>query len=85
MCAGDQYFEKQLYDILYSKARIMIGRFLEMEMVEQIKYFGVTVNNNRNYFSLHKKEKILQVKRMVNLTYSIITRSCNKMLIGKTY
>ena len=85
MCAADQYFEKPLYDILYSKARIMFGRFLEMEMVEQIKYFGMTVNNNRNYFSLHKKEKILQVKRMVNLTYSIITRSCNKMLIGKTY
>ena len=56
-----------------------------MEVVERIKYLGVVVCNKRDCFQQHKKEKIRQARKMVNLTYSVIARSCNKLLIGKTY
>ena len=56
-----------------------------MEVVEQLRYLGVTVVIKRNCFLQHKKEKIMQTKKMANLTYSIIARSCSKIMIGKTY
>ena len=28
---------------------------------------------------------MMQARKMANLTYSIIARSCNKIMIGKTY
>ena len=42
------------------------------EVVEQLIYLGVTVANKRNCFLQHKKEKIMQARKMANLTYSII-------------
>ena len=56
-----------------------------MEVVEQLKCLGVVVCNRRNCFCQHKKYKIQQARKMVSMTYSIIARSCNKLIIGKTY
>ena len=56
-----------------------------MEVVEQLRYLGVTLVNKRNCFLQYKKDKIMQARKMANLTYSIITRSCGEILIGKTY
>ena len=56
-----------------------------MEVVEQLRFLGVTVVNKRNCFLQHKKGKIMQARKMANLTYCIIARSCSKILIGKTY
>ena len=56
-----------------------------MEVVERLRYLGVTVVNKQNCFLQHQKEKIMQARKMANLTYSIIARSCSKILIGKTY
>ena len=55
-----------------------------MEVVEQLRYLGVTVVNKQNCFLQHKKEKIMQARKMANLTYSIIARSCSKIIIGKS-
>ena len=57
----------------------------EMEVVEQLKYWGVVMCNRRNCFHQHKKDKIQQGRKMVNMTYLIISRSYNKLLIVKTY
>ena len=56
-----------------------------MEVVKQLRYLDVTVVNKRNCFLEHEKEKIMQARKMANLTYSIIVCSCSKILIGKTY
>ena len=56
-----------------------------MEVVERLRYLGVTVVNKWNCFLQHKKKKIMQARKMANLTYSIIAHSCSKILIGKTY
>ena len=34
--------------------------------------------------NLHRTEK-LYAEKMANITFSVIARSCNKMIIGKTY
>ena len=70
---------------IFNSVDVVTGKFLGMDVVEQIKYLGVTVSNKKNCFHQHKNEKILQVTQMTNLTYSVIARSCNKVLIGKRY
>ena len=71
--------------MIFNSAATTIEKFLGMDVMKQIRYLGVTVDNKRNYFQQHKKQKILQARRMTNLTYSVIARSCNKVLLGKTY
>ena len=71
--------------MIFNSAAVTMEKFLGMDVVKQIKYLGVTVDDKRNCFQQHKKQKILQARRMTNLTYSVIARSCNKMLLGKTY
>lgn len=46
-----------------------------------IKYLGVTINDTVNCFKEYKKEKLTQATKMSNVTYSVIARSCNKILI----
>ena len=43
------------------------------------------VTNGRNCFLEHKKKKIELAKKMTNMTFSVMARSCNKMMIGKTF
>ena len=50
-----------------------------------IQYLGVTVNNSRNCFTTHKKKMLEKAEKMANLTYPVIHKSCNRLLIGKTY
>ena len=56
-----------------------------IKLVNSIKYLGVTISGSRNCFKLHKENKLKTSKRMSNLTYSIVSNSCNKVMIGKTY
>ena len=56
-----------------------------IEVTDKIKYLGVTVNNSRDCFREHKMKTLEKAKRLANMTYSVIARSCNKLLIGKTY
>ena len=56
-----------------------------IQVVSQIKYLGVMLSNKRKLFQAHKlliQEKAI---RYANMTYSIIEKSVNKLLIGKTY
>ena len=36
-------------------------------------------------FKTHKQEMISKAQKLANMTYSVIEKSCNKVLIGKTY
>ena len=54
-------------------------------MVNELKYSGVIINNTSGCFRRHKEEKIKQARRMANMTYSVVHRSCNKLMIGKTH
>ena len=45
--------------MIFNSVDVVTGKFLGMDVVEQIKYLGVTVSNKRNCFHQHKKKKIL--------------------------
>ena len=56
-----------------------------INIVNQIKYLGVNLGTGWDIFQQHKELKLKSVCRFSNMTYSVIERSCNKLLIGKTY
>ena len=51
----------------------------------EIKYLGVTINDTLNCYKKHKEGKLMMAHRLANMTYSVVARSCNKVIIGKTY
>lgn len=57
----------------------------KIKVNSQIKYLGVTINDTFNCYKEYKKDKLKQATKMSNMAYSVIARSCNKILIGKTY
>ena len=56
-----------------------------IEVVETLKYLGITIENKLNMFKKHKEKTIQTANKLANLTYGIIQKSANKMLVGKTY
>ena len=50
-----------------------------------MKYLGIEIDNKRNYFKTQRDKIIQKVRKMANITYSVIERICNKLLIGKTF
>ena len=56
-----------------------------IKVVEEMKYLGITINNGRDIFKNHKENKIKLAETLSNITYSVISRSTNRLLIGKTY
>ena len=59
--------------------------FEGIKVEKQIKYLGVKICDGRNLFKEQKKEIMIKAQRMSNMTYGIIKKSCNKILIGKIY
>ena len=57
----------------------------EIKVVNEIKYLGIIINNGRNCFKEHKKSKITKAKELAGMIMSVISKSTNKLLIGKTY
>ena len=57
----------------------------DIKVVNKIKYLGIEIDNKRNYFKTQRQNMLTKARKMANLTYCIIEKSCNKLLIGKTY
>ena len=62
-----------------------IDKINDIKVVSCFKYLGVKINEGRNSFKEHKKDKIMKAKQYSNLIMSVIAKSTNKILIGKTY
>ena len=62
-----------------------VERIGEIELVRELKYLGIAINDNTQCFRRHKEEKIKQARRMANMTYSVMHKSCNKIMTGKVY
>ena len=56
-----------------------------IEVTEEIKYLGIKLKNTREVFSEQRNKMINQAKKMANMSYSVVSRSCHRMMIGKTY
>ena len=57
----------------------------DIKVVNKIKYLGIEIDNKRKYFKTQRQNMLTKARKMANLTYCIIEKSCNKLLIGKTY
>ena len=56
-----------------------------IEVTDQIKYLGIMLKNTREVFSEQRIKMINQAKQMANMSYSVVSRSCHRTMIGKTY
>ena len=56
-----------------------------IKVSEKLKYLGLIIDNKRNYFKTQKEEMMKKAQKLANVTYSVIAKSCNKILIGKTF
>ena len=56
-----------------------------IEIQNEIKYLGITIEDYRDIFRKHKQKKLQLAEKLANNTYSVINRCSNKMIIGKTY
>jgi len=52
---------------------------------QEMSYLGMTIRNQRDIYARHREEKLKLAERMANISYSVMSRSCNRLLIGKTY
>ena len=48
------------------------------------KLLGVTINDSRQFFKVHKEDIIKKAVRLANMTYSV-TACCSRMMFGKVY
>ena len=56
-----------------------------IKIVEEIKYLGVKIVNKKDMYQEQRRAMMKKAQKMGNLTHGIICRSCNKLMIGKTY
>ena len=56
-----------------------------IEIVDKVKYLGITICNRRDIYKEHKKEMSIKARKMEMMLYGVIGRSCNRMMVGKTY
>ena len=71
--------------IYMTKNQENIKEISNIQVVKEFKYLGVTINQGKDIFKNHKIKKIRKSKQLSNMILSVIQRSTNKFLIGKTY
>lgn len=58
---------------------------LGIKVQDQVKYLGIVMENKRNVFKQQKKIMLEKAHKMANMTLPIIHKSCQRLLIGKTF
>ena len=52
---------------------------------ERVKYLGVEIQGKRNLFERRRGEMVSRAKSLSTLTYSVVARSCHKVIVGKSF
>ena len=76
---------KQKSNIIIFNMKEKPNEIENIKVTEKIKYLGVTICDKKDCFKVHKEEMLQKAQKLANMTYPIIAKSCNKLLIGKTY
>ena len=71
--------------LLYNHDGIRLEEVGGIRVSNTIRYFCADVGDSRMCFCEYRKGKIQLPERMANLTFSVISKSCDKLLIDKTY
>ena len=56
-----------------------------VEVVEEMRYLGVIVENKRDMYGRQRREMVAKVRQMSSMTNSVIEKSCHRVMMGKTY
>ena len=74
------------------KSNIMIFNMKEhpeqiegIKVVDKIKNLRIEIDNKGKYFKTQRIKILEKARKLANMTYAVIEKSCNKLLIGKTY
>ena len=62
-----------------------MGQIAGMEVVKKIKYLGIEVEDRFGLYDAHRGKIVEKGRKMSNLTYSVIEKSCHRVIIGKAY
>ena len=54
-------------------------------MAEEAKYLDIGITSKQNMFREQRKSMMKKAQKMANMTYGMISKSCNKVMIGKTF
>ena len=54
-----------------------------IKVVQKMKNLGIEIDNKINYVKIQRDKIIQNARKMANITYCVIEKSCNKLLIGK--
>lgn len=76
---------KNKSSIIIFNTNEIAGEIEGIKVANEIKYLGITIVNKRNCLLAQKKKTIVEAKKYANIVLSVISRSCNKVLIGSTY
>ncbi|CAL4081846.1 unnamed protein product [Meganyctiphanes norvegica] len=68
-----------------AKEKREIKEIAGIKVTNNITYLGLEMNNTINMFRNQKINTSEKARKLANITYSVISRSCNKILIGKTF
>ena len=78
-------------EINEKKSQILIykGKYEEREIegikiMDKIKYLGMNICNKKDIFKLQKKDIIDRAKWRMKGTFSVIEKSCNRVMVGNT-
>lgn len=61
------------------------GSVRGIQIVEKMKYLGTLITQHKDCFKENRKDRMKLAERMANVAYSVVARSCNRLLIGKTF
>ena len=57
----------------------------EIEVVQKIKYLGLIIQDKKDILDKQRERIVGQIRKLGNMSYSIIMKSGHRVLIGKTY
>ena len=71
--------------LIYNNNKNQPTQMEDIPVTSSFVYLGVTLQNKRDCYKLHRIESMNKAKKYSNLMPAVIAKSCNKLLIGKTY
>ena len=86
LCVGfGLRLNKQKCKIMIINEDTNINEIEGVDVVNNIKYLGVLIDNKKKCFESHKKKIYNDANKFVSQIFALLGNSCNRMLIGKTY
>ena len=74
------------YIMIYNhKEKIRKENIEGIQITDTINYLGDIIQNKSECFKKHTIEQMNKARRYADLMPAVIAKSCNKLLIGKTY